>query len=314
MPLQRDASLNQRLGHLELLAREAVEGFITGLHKSPFHGFSVEFAEHRMYNPGESTRHLDWKLYARTDRLYIKRYEEETNLRCTLVIDRSPSMVYPVPASRADALGTKLGFSVHAAAALIEMLKRQRDAVGLAAYGSGEDLHMPARSSAAHVRAMYHRLDTILDAAPLPAAPDAVTETAAALHRVAELSPRRSLVCVFSDFLGDPAGVDGLLGALQHLRHNAHDVVLFHVLDSATEVAFEFDNRPTRFTDLETGEEIRMFPSEARERYIAHVEKVRTDLAMKCAQYRVDWVEVDRAAGVYPVLSAYLVRRATLVR
>jgi len=141
-----------------------------------------------------------------------------------------------------------------------------------------------------------------------------VTETAAALHRVAELAPRRSLVCVFSDFLGDPAGVDGLLGALQHLRHNAHDVVLFHVLDSETEVHFGFENRPTRFMDLETGEEIRMFPAEARERYVEHMERLRAELASKCAQYRVDWVEVDRAAGVYPVLSAYLVRRTTMAR
>lgn len=314
MPLQREASLNQRLGHLELLAREAVEGFITGLHKSPFHGFSVEFAEHRMYNPGESTRHLDWKLFARTDRLYVKRFEEETNLRCQLVLDCSPSMVYPVPANRSEVVATKLGFSVHAAAALIEMLKRQRDAVGLTAYGRGEEIQAPARSSAAHLRGLYHRLDEILDAAPALPVADAVTATAAALHRVAELCHRRSLVCVFSDFLGDPGGIEALLGALQHLRHNAHDVVLFHVLDATTELDFAFDNRPTRFTDLETGEELRMFPAEVKTRYMEHMAAMRAELAVKCAQYRVDFVEVDRAQGVYPVLSAYLVRRAKALK
>ena len=312
MPLQRDAALNQRLGHLELLAREAVEGFITGLHKSPFHGFSVEFAEHRMYNPGESTRHLDWKLYARTDRLYVKRYEEETNLRCQLVIDRSPSMAYPPPTTREEGSATKLGFSVHAAAALMEMLKRQRDAVGLSTYGNGEDLHLPARSSAAHARAVVHRLDEVLDAAPLPPAPGRTTETAAALHRVAEVCPQRSLVCVFSDFLGDPGGLDALLGALQHLRHNKHEVILFHVLDASTEVDFAFENRPTRFADLETGEEVRLFPGEAQTMYTDAMARMRADFELKCAQYRVDWVDVDRAQGVYPILSAYLVRRTRM--
>jgi len=194
------------------------------------------------------------------------------------------------------------------------MLKRQRDAVGLSLYGREADVQLPARSSAAHLRALYHRLDEVLDAAPRPPAPGTATATAAALHKVAEFAPRRSLVCVFSDFLGDPAGMEGLLGALQHLRHNAHDVVLFHVLDASTEVDFAFENRPTRFMDLETGEEIRMFPGEARERYVAHVERVRNEMASKCAQYRVDWVEVDRAAGVYPVLSAYLVRRTAMSR
>ena len=144
--------MQQRLGRLELLAKQAVEGFITGLHKSPFHGFSVEFAEHRFYNPGESTKHIDWKLYARSDKMFVKRYEEETNLRCQIVIDSSSSMRYPQDVNLDDQGMNKLKFSVESSAALVELLKRQRDAVGLSLFSDGLDLHTPARSSSAHHR------------------------------------------------------------------------------------------------------------------------------------------------------------------
>ena len=301
MPISPDPGLQQQLGRLEFLARQAVEGFITGLHKSPFHGFSVEFAEHRLYNPGESTRHIDWKLFARTDRMFVKRYEEETNLRCQLVIDRSSSMRYPEGTDQ-----NKLSFSVHAAAALIELFRRQRDAVGMSWFSQALDLHLPAKSSLAHHRMLYHQLDTLLEEAPERVA----TSTAEALHQIAEATPRRSLVMVFSDMLDrEDAEGEALLAALQHLRHNKHEVVVFHVLDGATEGEFGFEDRPTLFTDLETGEELRLHPSEVRAAYRTSMQALRSNLELRCAQYGIDLVDVDIAAGVGPVLTAYLVKR-----
>lgn len=301
MPISPDPGLQQQLGRLEFLARQAVEGFITGLHKSPFHGFSVEFAEHRLYNPGESTRHIDWKLFARTDRMFVKRYEEETNLRCQLVIDRSSSMRYPEGAEQ-----NKLHFAVHASAALIEMFRRQRDAVGMSWFSRALDLHLPAKSSLAHHRLLYHQLDTLLAEAP----GRVETSTAEALHQIAEATPRRSLVMVFSDMLDrDDAEGEALLAALQHLRHNKHEVVVFHVLDGSTEGEFAFEDRPTLFTDLETGEELRLHPGEVREAYRTSMKALRSNLELRCAQYGIDLVDVDIAQGVGPVLTAYLVKR-----
>jgi len=309
MPMNVDPSLLQRLGRLEFLARQAVEGFITGLHKSPFHGFSVEFAEHRLYNAGESTRHIDWKLYGRTDKLFVKRYEEETNLRCQLVLDCSGSMWYPSEVSPDGPEMNKLKFAVHSSAALIELFRRQRDAVGLSLFSETLESHVPAKSSGAHMRMLYHALEGLLDTV---GDRRKGTSTVEALHQIAEASPRRSLVIVFSDLLDRGGDVDALMAALQHLRHNKHEVVLFHVLDGATEMDFDFQDRPTVFEDLETGEELRLHPAEVRQAYRERMAALRKDLDVRCAQYRIDWVDVDIAAGVFPVLSAYLVKRAKL--
>ena len=302
MPISPDPGLQQRISRLEFLARQAVEGFITGMHKSPFHGFSVEFAEHRLYNPGETTRHIDWKLFARSDRMFVKRYEEETNLRCQLVIDRSSSMRYPESVEM-----NKLGFAVNASAALIDLFRRQRDAVGMSWFGTGLDLHLPAKNSLAHHRLLFHHLEELLDGDD---AQQVLTSTAKAIHQIAEAIPRRSLVMVFSDMLDrDDADGEALLTALQHLRHNKHEVVVFHVLDDSTEGEFNFEDRPTLFTDLETGEELRLHPSEVRAAYRASMKALRSNLELKCAQYGIDLVDVDIAEGVGAVLSAYLVKR-----
>lgn len=309
MAQQMDPNLLQRFGRLEFLARQAVEGFITGLHKSPFHGFSVEFAEHRLYNPGESTRHIDWKLYGRTDKLFVKRYEEETNLRCQLVLDVSGSMWYPAEVDPDGPEMNKLKFAVHSSAALTELFRRQRDAVGLSIFSEQLESHVPAKSSGAHMRMIYNELERLLDEA---ATRRSGTSAVDALHQIAEASPRRSLVMIFSDLLDRGGDVDALVAALQHLRHNKHEVVVFHVLDQQTEVDFAFNDRPTIFQDLETGEEVRLHPSEVREAYKERMAALRKDLEVRCAQYRVDWVDVDIASGVYPVLSAYLVKRAKM--
>ena len=307
MALRPNPEMQQRLGRLEFLAKQAVEGFITGLHKSPFHGFSVEFAEHRIYNPGESTRHIDWKLYARSDRMFVKRYEEETNLRCQIVIDCSSSMRYPSEVTLDGPKMNKLKYSIESAAALIELFRRQRDAVGLSLFSDSLDLQTRARSSMSHHRLLYHKLEEILETNVQQG-----TSAISAIHQIAEATPRRSLIILFSDMLDKSEDLDATIDALNHLRHNKHEVVVFHVLDKSTEVAFDFPERPTRFVDLETGAELKLHPSEVRDHYISRMGALRKELSTRCGAHGIDWVDVDIAEGPVPVLARYLIKRKKL--
>ena len=220
------------LGNLELLAKQVVEGFIIGLHKSPFHGFSVEFAEHRLYNPGESTKNIDWKVFARTDKLFTKRFEEETNLRCQIVIDASSSMYFPK-----EAESNKLQFSSLAAAALMNLLKKQRDAFGLSIFDSAVRNHTKAKSSTAHYRLLLTYLDKLLNNPE----DNKTTAAAQALHQIADSIHRRSLVVIFSDMFEQSEATDQLFSALQHLKHNKHEVILFHVVDKQKEIDFPIE-------------------------------------------------------------------------
>lgn len=310
MAINIDRKSFQQLSRLEFLAKQAVEGFITGLHKSPFHGFSVEFAEHRLYNTGESTRHIDWKLYARTEKLFTKRYEEETNLRCQLVIDHSSSMYYPGPVSVESDAFNKLKFSVYAAAALLELFKKQRDAVGLSLFADTLDLHTQTRSNAQHQRYLYAQLEELLNTAGEQQ--QQRTLAVEALHAIADQVHRRSLVVIFSDMFDLGERSDALFAALQHLRHNKHEVILFHVVDKKTELDFEFDNRPYTFVDLETGQQVKANPADIRENYLAQMTKFYGDLKIRCGQYGVDFVEADIAGGVNPILLQYLIKRQKL--
>lgn len=307
MPVPIQSAQIARLGRLEFLAKSAVEGFITGLHKSPFHGFSVEFAEHRQYNQGESTRHLDWKLYARTEKLFVKRYEEETNLRAQIVLDVSSSMWYPGGVDPDGPELNKIKFAVYAAASLMELFRRQRDAVGLSMFEEGLKTHTPSRSSGAHHRSLIHMLEELLDRSE--AAPALKTSGPEALHAIAEAMPKRSLILLFSDMFDLTEEVTPWIDALQHMRHNKHEVVVFQVLDKRTEVAFEFEDRPTLFRDLESGEELRLHPSEVREAYRSRMEDFERQLKERCVANRIDWVEVDIQAGVERILSSYLRKR-----
>jgi uncharacterized protein (DUF58 family) len=292
-----------RFGNLELLAKQVVEGFITGLHKSPFHGFSVEFAEHRLYNEGESTRHIDWKLYGRTEKLFTKKYEEETNLRCQIVIDCSSSMLFPVSESKPS----KLAFSVYAAASLIELLKRQRDAVGLSLFADKVDIHTPAKSSVRHHRFLYSELEKHL--AKYEKNTKRTTSTVDALHEIAELTHRRSLVVIFSDLLDDPEKKDELFQALQHLRHNKHEVILFHTMDADLELNFNFENRPYNLIDMETGEQLKLQPNEFREKYTEMINRYFQEIEQSCLDYRIDFVKADINKGYHDILLAYLIKR-----
>jgi uncharacterized protein (DUF58 family) len=294
----------QQFGGLEFLAKQVVEGFIVGMHKSPFHGFSVEFAEHRLYNSGESTKHLDWKLYGRTDKLFVKRYEEETNLRCHLVIDASSSMYFP------ETGFNKLTFSVYCAAAIINMFKNQRDAVGLTVFSSEIEKEIQAKSSGLHTRLLYAELENLLRKPTVPKATNAIKS----LEWIAESVHKRSLIIIFSDMLDGATDSDlnDIFQALQHLKYNKNEVILFHTLDSAQEINFGMENRPLILVDMETQKEVKLFPNEAKELYQKKFTEFKDALRIKCASYKIDYVEADIRKGFQPVLQSYLVKRSKL--
>jgi uncharacterized protein (DUF58 family) len=300
----------QQFDSIEFIARQVVEGFITGLHKSPFHGFSVEFAEHRLYNSGESTKHIDWKLYGRTDRLYVKKYEEETNLRCCLVIDNSSSMYFPIKENLSIDNPNKITFSVYAAAALMNLLKRQRDAVGLNVFSNKVDLSTQLKSGSVHQKYLYSELEKML--IPEEKERKAQTSAAISLHKIAESIHKRSLVVIFSDMFETSSKPDELFAALQHLKHNKHEVILFHVVDKNKEEDFDFENRPHRFIDMESGEEMKINPVSIKKNYVNSVLKFKKNLKLRCAQYKIDFIEADINKGFEQILFPYLVKRKKL--
>ncbi len=307
MPVNIDKNRFKPITHLEFIAKQVVEGFITGLHKSPFHGFSVEFAEHRFYNAGESIKNIDWKLYARTDKLFVKRFEEETNLRCQLIIDISSSMYFPVKNKIDVDDMNKIMFSVYSAAAIIEILKKQCDAFGLTLFSDKIEIKTQVKSSEVHVQNIYSELERLIQN-PLRKKP-AKTNVINALHEIAENIHKRSLIVLFSDMFDDIEQADELFSALQHLKYNKHEVILFHVVDKATEIDFNFHSRPYKFVDTETGEELKLNPFEIREKYQSVIKKYKEDLKMKCQQYKIEFISADIDEGFIPVLQSYFIKR-----
>lgn len=299
--MKLDLDKIKELGHIDFLARQLVEGFITGLHKSPYHGFSVEFAEHRLYNTGESTKLIDWKVFAKTERLYTKRFEEETNLRCQLVVDNSSSMHYPVPGKG------KLKFSLLAAGALAYMLQKQRDAVGLCTFSEEIEVTTPIKSTSTHLNKIFIQLQKLADEDKVGAR----TSVARVLHEIAEKNKRRSLIVIFSDMF-DNENADEVLKGLQHLKHNQHEVLLFHITDKHTEFDFDFDDRPHEFIDLESGERMRLNPSEVKSTYRQQISSFYHELKIRCGQLKIDFIPMDIRSDFNEVLNAYLLKRAKM--
>ncbi len=295
--------------NLELMARQVVEGFIIGLHKSPFHGFSQEFAEHRLYNVGDPIKNIDWKVFGRTDRLYIKRYEEETNLRCQIILDVSSSMYFPYEEREGERVaGNKIRFSICATAALMHMLKKQRDAVGISMFANEVEDHTKARSTTVHHNLILAKLQALLQRDDL----DKTTAATQSLHEITENIHKRSLVIIFSDMLDSGGDNEALFGALQHLKHNKHEVVLFHVVDQAKEIDFEFENRPYLFVDMETGEKVKLNSNQVKDYYQEKMKSFKSDIALKCAQYQIDFVEADINKDFSQVLIPYMQKRARM--
>jgi uncharacterized protein (DUF58 family) len=267
-----DPAVIARLGTLELKARTIVEGFLSGLHRSPFKGFSVEFAEYRQYIPGDDLSTIDWKVYARSDRYYVKKYEEETTLDCHVMVDASGSMAYGSTAM------TKFEYASCIAASLGYLMNRQRDAVGLTAFDENIVAMLPVSSRPGHLRSMLVTLDRIK--------PDHRTNVSKPLHQLADSLVKRGMVVVISDLLDDPESV---INGLRHFRFRGNDVIVFHVLDPH-EVDFPFE-RPTRFEDLETNEEVMAVPGAVRAHYLkaigALIERYRRELGAAGIDYQL---------------------------
>lgn len=295
--------------NLELLANQVVEGYISGIHKSPFHGFSAEFAEHKIYNTGESTKHIDWKLYAKTDKLYTKRYEEETNLRCHMILDSSASMYYPkVKDLSLDNLN-KIGFAVLSIAALMKLLKKQRDAVGLSIYAENYQFYAPDKGSERHYQMIFSKLSEV----SRDTEPSRETATYTFLHQIAEKIKRRSLIFLFTDMFQTAKREEELFEALRHLKYNKHEVVLFHLLDHKTEIAFDFENTPKRYIDVETGQHIDLYADTIKGAYEKELREYVKALSLNCGKYRIKYVPVDIRQPLAKVLNTFMVERQQFV-
>tara|TARA_B100000700_G_C14917991_1_gene795644 strand:- start:89 stop:1009 length:921 start_codon:yes stop_codon:yes gene_type:complete len=293
------------LESLEFFARNLVEGFITGKHKSPYHGFSVEFAEHRIYNKGESTKHIDWKLYGRTDKLFVKKYEEETNLRCQIIIDISSSMYYPKIDSPSIDNPNKILYSVIASATLMNLFKRQRDAVGLSLFSEKVEFHSESKTANKHHIALQGELIKLLN----NNSDFKRTSSVQSIHEIASKLHKRSLVLFFTDMLEGLENLSEIFTALHHLKFNKHEVILFHLSEKKTEFQLDFKNSPYRFIDLETKEDIKLIPEALKEEYNKRSDLFLKELKIRCLQHKIDLVEIDVNKGFEQILISYLIKR-----
>ncbi|MEM0931599.1 MAG: DUF58 domain-containing protein [Bacteroidota bacterium] len=309
MDVRSELSKTKLFQNLELLANQIVEGFISGIHKSPFHGFSAEFAEHKIYNPGESTKHVDWKLFAKTDKLFTKRYEDETNLRCHMILDNSASMYYPEIKKLDIQHLNKIGFGVLAIAALMQMLKRQRDAVGLSIYSDTYSFYTEEKSSERHFQMLYSQLNAVSK----KNTSSGNTKTYTYLHQIAEKIRRRSLIFLFSDMFQTETERDRLFEALRHLKYNKHAVVLFHLLDHTHEIKFDFDNTPKRYIDVESAQHIDLYAENVKKAYEKQVLAYQNELMLTCAQYKIKYMGVDIRSDFSQLLNTFMIERQKFV-
>lgn len=283
-----------QLKKIELKARLVVEGFITGLHRSPYHGFSVEFAEHRQYQPGDEVKHIDWKVLGRTDKYFIKQFEEETNLRCVIAIDKSASMKY---ASKGNI--SKFEYSIYLAAALSYMLIKQRDAVGVALYDSKLRTYLPPKSKPSYIYEILKTLDA--------AVPSGTTGCSTALDELAERINRRGLIVLISDFLEDE---DSVINALKHFRHRNHEVVAFHLMDPK-DMNFDFGTS-ANFVDMETGEELVTQPFQIQKTYKNSVNNFIKNIESNCRNHNIEYQTILTSDSFDKALRVFLSKRAKL--
>ncbi|MEX0770000.1 MAG: DUF58 domain-containing protein [Balneolaceae bacterium] len=296
-----------QLAPLELKARTIVEGFISGLHRSPYHGFSVEFAEHRPYSPGDNFKHIDWKVYGKTERFYVKQYEEETNLRAHIILDVSSSMYF-----RHFAEWSKLRYAIHYAAALMYMMNRQRDACGLVMFDKEVREQFPAKSSYSHLRMLFARMEKLLEKETEEAGQERASASADALHELAEKLKHRSLIIILSDLFENVADHDALISALKHLRHRKHEVLLMNVLEHQSERQLDFPDGKFIFEDMETGSEMEVMPAQVKEEYQKKIREYTHQFKIACSEAQIDFEEIDTQSPFDLALLAYLNKRKRL--
>lgn len=309
MPIEKEHIIHfSRFG---IIAQQVVEGFLTGLHKSPFHGFSVEFAEHKIYNQGNSTKNIDWKLFARTEKLFLKEFEEETNVKSTIILDISGSMDFPKSSNDTMNGLNKLGFSVYAAASLLFLLNKQRDASGVVFFDEAVRLKSEIKGSKTHLSFLIQQLENVLSQSTKG---EGLSSLSQCLHQIANQSPKRGMITLFTDFSFHSAkeDLDMVLQSLQHLKYNGNEVLVFNVLDKRLEEEFNFGNKPHRFIDLETGEEVKMAPMEFKAKYKEIKSKQLSFIKTKLLNFGIDYIEADINEGFTTILEAYLVRRSSL--
>jgi uncharacterized protein (DUF58 family) len=279
-----------RLSRMDLVARLVVEGFITGLHRSPYHGFSVEFSEHRPYMPGDDLKHIDWKVWGRTERYYVKQFEEETNLKAYMLLDISGSMAY----TSKDL--TKLQYASYLSAALTYLMLLQRDAVGLVTFDTKIRRLLPPRSVFSYLHVLLTQLDQMKIGGD--------TQIANTFHDLAERIKRRGLIIIMSDLFGDQKNI---ISALKHFRHKKHEVIVFHILDPL-EKNFNFQS-DSIFVDMETGEKIQTQPWQIRREYQTNIQHFMNQYKQACRQHRIDYVPIDTSQDFDKALYNYLIMR-----
>ena len=287
---------------LELKAKKIIEGFIAGLHKSPYHGFSVEFAEHRPYNRGDDFKHIDWKVYAKKERFYVKQYEEETNLRCFLVLDTSSSMYF-----KHKAQWTKLEYSAYLAAAMAYLMQGQRDAVGFASYADTLRTILPAKGTRRHLRRIFLEIEPYLTINK-----GDFTASAAALHELAERIHQRSLVVIFTDLFENIETHDALISALKHLRHHKHEIILFNITEHYTELNLNLEYERYLLEDLESGEQLEISPAQIAQDYRAKVTMYLQRFKQACNEFQIDFECVSTEQPFSEALIHYLKKRSRL--
>lgn len=290
---------------LNILANQIVEGFMSGIHKSPFHGYSAEFDEHRLYNSGDSTKFVDWKLYAKTDKLYIKKYEDETNLRCHFILDCSTSMHYPSVNSFNTDRMSKYTFSSIAILSIINILLKQSDAFGLSLFSDDIEFNVKEKSSFGQLKIITQQLEKYFEQKDV----SKQTNAQKSLLYIAENLKRRSLVFVFSDMFQSDSRSEAIFEALRSLKFNKHQVILFHTTDFAKELDFEFTEMPRRFVDVETQQKIDVYPDLVKEEYKKLADTFRSELIDKCRQYKIKYVNADINKGFEKILLTYLLEK-----
>lgn len=288
---------------LDFYARQIVEGFISGMHKSPFHGFSVEFAEHRIYNPGQNTKNIDWRLFAKTDNLYVKRYEEETNLRVYLLLDSSSSMFYPT------ASDSKFEFACRATAVITYLLKKQRDAFGLITFDSKITWQSQIRSSNSHYREIISYLDSKIHQKPSLQK----TNIIHTLHLIAESIKRRSLVILFSDMFDLESDPQLVFDALNHLKFNKHEIILFRLSIGSKENEFDYEPGLYKFVDSETGEELKIETEDVRNEYKKKIKEFNTKISDLSLKYSIELVDADIEKGFSQIILPFLLKRQKMI-